>query len=100
MTLDEFQVLSGPDQLAAVYATGTFVSRRCQEVDEAGRWYRMPGGFFAELTDNTTRQQVLYPGSFGADVPDKREIYALSTPTVCVWARSESRQAGRYASSL
>ena len=77
MTLDEFQVLSGPDQLAAVYATGTFVSRRWQEVDEAGRWYRMPGGFFAELTDKTTRQQVLYPGSFGADEWDKREDYAL-----------------------
>ena len=64
-------------RLAAVYATGTFVARRWQEGDEAGRWYSMPGGFFAELTDNTTRQQVLYPGSFGADEPDKREIYAL-----------------------
>ena len=77
ITLDEFQVLSGPDQRAAVYATGTFVSRRWQEVDEAGRRYRMPGGFFAELTDKTTRQQVLYPGSFGADEWDKREDYAL-----------------------
>lgn len=77
MTLDELQVLSGPDQLAAVYAAGTFVARRWQEGDEAGRWYRMPGGFFAELTDTTTRQQVLYAGSFGADEPGKREDYAL-----------------------
>ena len=64
-------------RLAAVYDAGTFVARRWQEGDEAGRLYRMPGGFFTGLTDNTTRQQVLFPGSFGADEPDKREDYAL-----------------------
>jgi len=30
----------------------------------------MPSGFFAELTYNTTRHQVLYPGSFGDNEPD------------------------------
>jgi len=56
MTLDEFQVLSGPDQLAALYAAGTFVARHWQEGDEAGHWYRMPGGFFAELTEAFSQQ--------------------------------------------
>lgn len=77
MTLQEFQALSEPDQRAAVYAAGTFVARRWQEVDEAVLLYQMPSGFFAELTCNTTRQQVLYPGSFGADELDKLEDYAL-----------------------
>ncbi|OGX82704.1 hypothetical protein BEN47_18265 [Hymenobacter lapidarius] len=52
MTLDEFRALSERDQTAAVYAAGTFVARRWQEVDEAGLLYRMPGGFFAKLTYN------------------------------------------------
>ena len=77
MTLDEFQALSEPDQLAAVYAAGTFVARRWQEVDEAVLLYQMLGHFFAELTYNTTRQQVLYLGSFGADEPEKLEDYAM-----------------------
>ena len=47
MTLDEFQALSEPDQLAAVYAAGTFVARCWQEVDEAVLLYQMPGNFFA-----------------------------------------------------
>ena len=75
--LDKFQVLSEQDQLPAVYAAGTFVARRWQQVDEAVRLYRMPGGFFAELTYHTTRRQVLYPGSFEDDEPDKLEDYAL-----------------------
>ena len=77
MTRDAFQVLFEPDQVAAVYAAGTFVARRWQQVDEAVRLYRMPGGFFAELPYHTTRRQVLYPGSFGDDEPDKLEDYAL-----------------------
>ena len=77
MTLDEFQALSEPDQLAAVYAAGTFVSRRWQEVDEAVLLYRMPGDFFAELTYNTAHRQVRYPDSFGDDEPDKLEDYAM-----------------------
>ena len=59
MTIDEFRALSEQDQTAAVYAAGTFVARRWQEVDEAVLLYGMPGDFFAELTYNTTRQQVL-----------------------------------------
>ena len=49
MTLDEFQALSELDQLAAVYAAGTFVVRRYQEVDDA---VLLPasGGFFVKLT--------------------------------------------------
>jgi len=50
LTRDAFQVLAEPDQLAASYTAGTFVARRWQEVDEAVLLYRMPGGFFAELT--------------------------------------------------
>ena len=76
MTLDEFRVLSEPDQLTAGYAAGTFVARRWQEVDEAMLLYQMPGGFFAELTYHTTRQQVRCPGRFGADEPDRLEDYA------------------------
>lgn len=37
----------------------------------------MTGQFFAELTYHTTRQHVLYPGSFGADEPGELEGYAL-----------------------
>ena len=77
MTLGEFRALSKHDQMAAVYAAGTFVARPLQEVDEAVPLYQMLGGFFAELTYDTTRQQVLYPGSFGADEPDRLEDYAL-----------------------
>ena len=50
MTLDEFQAMSEPDQLAEVYAAGTFVARRWQQGDEAVLLYQMPGGFFAEIT--------------------------------------------------
>ena len=63
--------------MTAVYAAGTFVAKRWQEVDEAVLMYRMPDHFFAELTFNTTTQQVLYPGSFSADDPDKLQNYAL-----------------------
>lgn len=77
MTLDEFRALSEHDQTAVVYAAGTFVAQRWEEVDEAVLLYRMPGDFFAELPFDTTRQQVLYPGSFGDGEPKKLEDYAL-----------------------
>ena len=77
MTLAEFRALSEEDQTAAVYAAGTLVGQRWQQVDEAVLLYRMPGDFFAELTYNTAHRQVLYPDSFGDDEPDKLEDYAL-----------------------
>ena len=36
--LDKFQVLSEQDQLTAVYAAGTFVARRWQEVGLSLQW--------------------------------------------------------------
>ena len=46
MILDEFQTLSEQDHLTTVYAAGTFVARRwqeVQEVDEAVLLYRQLG---------------------------------------------------------
>ena len=77
MTLEEFQALPEESQVAAVYATGAFVATRWQEVDEAVQLYEMPGGFFAELTYNTTLNQVLNQASFGYDDKDKLEDYAM-----------------------
>ena len=77
MTLEEFQTLSEEFQVAVVFATGTFVATRWQEADEAVHLYKMPSGFFAELTYHTTDNEVLYPGSFDANDNDKLEDYAL-----------------------
>ena len=55
MTLEEFQTLSEESQLAAVFASGTFVATRWQEEHEAVHPYEMPSGFLAEITYNTTK---------------------------------------------
>ena len=77
MTLQQFQMLPNESQVAAVFAAGTFMATRWQEVDEAVHLYEMPGGFFAELTYNTTYNKVLYPASFAANDKDKLEDYAM-----------------------
>lgn len=77
MTLEEFQTLSEESQVAAVFATGTFIATRWQEVDEAVHLYDMSGEFFAELSYNTTLNQVLYPGSFDVNDNDKLEDFAV-----------------------
>lgn len=77
MTFEEFQTLPEESQMAAVFANGTFVATRWQEEHEAVQLYKMPSGFFAELTYNTTDNEVLYPGSFDANDPDRLEDYAM-----------------------
>lgn len=77
MTFEEFQTLSEESQMAAVFATGTFVATRWQEEHEAVHLYEMPDGFFAEITYNTADNEVLYPGSFDANNNDKLEDYAV-----------------------
>lgn len=77
MTFDEFQALSEQNQIAAVYAAGTFVARRWQEVDEAVLLYQMPVGFFTEPAYNTTRNEVLYTESFRPEESEKQEDYAF-----------------------
>jgi hypothetical protein len=54
-------------------AQGRYLARRWQEVDEAVHLYKMPGNFFAELTYNTTRNEILYAESFGPEESKKLE---------------------------
>ena len=49
MTLNQFNALPEDRQLAAVYATGTYLARRWQEMYEVVLLYQMPGRFFVEL---------------------------------------------------
>ncbi|MBF9239786.1 hypothetical protein I2I05_20500 [Hymenobacter sp. BT683] len=72
-----FHALSEEDQIAAVVAHGRYLARRWQEVDEAVHLYQMPSGFFAELTYNTTRNQILYAEHFGPEEAEKLTDYAL-----------------------
>lgn len=58
MTLDQFYTLPEDRQLAAVYATGTYIARRWQEVHEAMLLYKMPGRFFVELTYHVDVNEV------------------------------------------
>ena len=78
MTLNQFNVLPGDRQLAAVYATGTYVTRRWQQVHEAVLLYELPGRFFVELTYHvdTNEVQYLFPYAAGGE-NDRLADYAL-----------------------
>lgn len=78
MTLNQFNALPEDRQLAAVYATGTYLARRWQEVYEAVLLYEMPGGFFVELTYHvdTNEVQYLFPFAAGGE-DDRRADYAM-----------------------
>ena len=78
MTLNQFNALPGDRQLAAVYATGTYVARRGQQVYEAVLLYELPGRFFVELTDHvdTNEVQCLFPFAAGGE-DDRLADYAL-----------------------
>ena len=78
MTLNQFNALPEDCQLAAVYATGTYVARRWQQVHEAVLLYHMPSRFFVELTYETDANEVQYLFPFEAGGEDDRlEDYAL-----------------------
>ena len=72
MTLNQFNALPEDRQLAAVYATGTYVARRWQEVYEAVLRYEMPGRFFVELTYHVDTNEVQYLFPFAAGTEDDR----------------------------
>ncbi|GAA3984617.1 hypothetical protein [Hymenobacter antarcticus] len=72
MNFHEFTLLSEDSQLASVYATGAYVATRWQEVYEAVLLYRMPGGFFVELTYDTETNEVQYCFAFEAGSDDDR----------------------------
>ena len=72
MTLNQFKALPEDQQLAAVYATGTYVARRWQEVYEAVLLYEMPGRFFVELTYPVDTNEVRYLFPFEAGSADDR----------------------------
>ena len=78
MTLNQFNALPEDQQLAAVYATGTYVARRWQEVHEAVLLYDMPGRFFVELTYDTDTNEVqyLFPSEAGSE-DNRLTDYAL-----------------------
>ena len=78
MTLNQFNALPEDRQLAAVYATGTYVARRWQQVHEAVLLYQMPGRFFVELTYHVDTNEVQYLFPFEAGGEDGRlEDYGL-----------------------
>ena len=78
MTLNQFNVQPGDRQLAAVYATGTYVARRWQQVHEAVLLYELPGRFFVELADHVDTNEVQYLFPFAAGGEDDRLAdYAL-----------------------
>ena len=61
-----------------MYATGTYVARRWQEVYEAVLLYQMPGRFFVEPTYHVDTNEVQYLFAFGAGSgEDRLEDYAL-----------------------
>jgi hypothetical protein len=72
MTLNQFNTLSETNVLANVYATGTYVARRWQEVYEAGLLYEMPGRFFVKLNYNVDTNEVQYLFPFEAGGEDDR----------------------------
>jgi len=72
MTLNQFNALPEDRQLAAVYATGTYVARRWQQVHEAVLLYELPGRFFVELTYDTDANEVWYLFPFEAGSEDDR----------------------------
>ena len=78
MTLNQFNALPGDRQLAAVYATGTHVAQRWQQVHEAVLLCNMPGRFFVELTYDTDANEVryLFPSAAGSK-NDRLGDYAL-----------------------
>ena len=78
MTLHQFNALTEESQLAAVYATGTYVARRWQEVYEAVLLYEMPGRFFVKLNYHVDTNEVQYLFPFAAGSEDDRFAdYAL-----------------------
>ena len=78
MTLNRFNALPKDQQLAAVYATGTYVARRWQQVHEAVLLYQMPGRFFVELTYHVDTNEVQYLFPFEAGGEDGHlEDYGL-----------------------
>ena len=78
MTLNQFNALPEDQQLAAVYATGTYVARRRQQVHETVLLYQMPGRFFVELSYHvdTNEVQYLFPFEAGTE-NDRLADYAL-----------------------
>ena len=72
MTLTQFNALPEDRQLAAVYATGTYLARRWQEVYEAVLLYELPGRFFVELTYHVDTNEVQYLFPFEAGSEDDR----------------------------
>lgn len=72
MNFHEFTLLAENSQLAFVYAAGAYVATRWQEVYEAVLLYRMPDGFFVELTYDTETNEVQYCFAFEAGSEDDR----------------------------
>ena len=78
MALPEFNLLFSEGQLSTVFSTGHYLARRWQAEDEAVHLYELPGRFFAELTYNTTRNEIIDLLSFGPDDKDQLEDYAVA----------------------
>ena len=72
MTPNQFNALPEDHQLAAVYAAGTCVARRWQQVYEAVLRYEMPDRFFVELTYHVDTNEVQYLFPFAAGGEDDR----------------------------
>jgi hypothetical protein len=72
MTLDNFNQLPHEAQLAFVYATGTYLARRWDDVHQAAMLYQLPSGLFVELAYNTEVNEVEFCFAFEAGSEDDR----------------------------
>ncbi|TPG59491.1 hypothetical protein [Hymenobacter nivis] len=68
MTLYEFNQLTFEQQLAAVFAAGTYLARRWEEEDGVNL-YHMPSGFFVELYYDTHANELVRLRSFRSAAP-------------------------------
>ena len=72
MTFYQFKQLPYETQLATVYAEGTYIARRWDDVHQAVMLYQLPGGLFAELNYDVNDSKVTHLFAFEAGSEDDR----------------------------
>ena len=78
MTLYEFNQLPYARQLAHVFAEGSYIARRWDDVHQAVKLYQLSGGFFVEVNYDVDRNEITHLFAFEAGSEDDRlEDYAM-----------------------
>ena len=79
MTLDQFNALPNDHRLAAIYATGTYLATRWEDMNAAVMLYHLPGRVFAELCYDTVANAITDVRSFadGAQLEDYAHYLAM-----------------------